>query len=89
MGAQGHGQGAHRSCAVMREAEEGEASGGAGSCCSCARALCVCASAGWSAGVSGAGISVPLLLFFYTKKGRIELRIILRAEYGAISLCLG
>ena len=34
------GQGAHRSCAVMREAEEGEASSGAGSCCSYACALC-------------------------------------------------
>ena len=41
------GQGAHRSCAVMREAEEGEASGGAGSCCSCACALCICTFSGW------------------------------------------
>ena len=57
----GHGQGAHRSRAVMREAQEGEASGGADSCCSCACALCVCLLAGrWPWGWCKCGL---LLLF--------------------------
>ena len=70
MGAQGCGQGAHRSCAVIcREAEE--ASGGAGSCCPCAFVLCVCGCCSFvPASGHGACVGVFCLLLL-SKRGRI------------------